>query len=102
MTNRFRMSSTADTIRRWGPPASVALAAAAALLAAVPADAAPRQQQARPERATESAAPREAGDTIMAIVSIKSQKVTFYDDKGWILRAPVSTGTKGRETPAGV
>ena len=38
----------------------------------------------------------------MAIVSIKSQQVTFYDADGWILRAPVSTGTKGRETPAGV
>ena len=38
----------------------------------------------------------------MAIVSIKSQKVTFYDTDGWILRAPVSTGTTGRETPAGV
>ena len=38
----------------------------------------------------------------MAIVSIKSQQVTFYDAQGWILRAPVSTGTEGRETPAGV
>ncbi len=38
----------------------------------------------------------------MAIVSIKSQRVTFYDADGWILSAPVSTGTKGRETPAGV
>ena len=38
----------------------------------------------------------------MAIVSIKTQQVTFYDEDGWILRAPVSTGTKGRETPAGV
>ena len=38
----------------------------------------------------------------MAIVSIKSQQVTFYDADGWILRAPVSTGVKGRETPAGV
>jgi len=35
-------------------------------------------------------------------VSIKSQQVTFYDADGWILRAPVSTGTTGRETPAGV
>src|SRR5262249_26524742 len=34
--------------------------------------------------------------------SIKSQQVTFYDADGWILRAPVSTGTTGRETPAGV
>lgn len=38
----------------------------------------------------------------MAIVSIKSQQVTLYDAEGWILRAPVSTGTTGRETPAGV
>jgi hypothetical protein len=38
----------------------------------------------------------------MAIVSIRSQQVTFYDADGWILRAPVSTGTTGRETPAGV
>ena len=38
----------------------------------------------------------------MAIVSIKSQQVTFYDAEGWILRAPVSTGTTGRETPAGI
>ncbi len=38
----------------------------------------------------------------MAIVSIKSQQITFYDAEGWILRAPVSTGTEGRETPAGV
>ena len=29
-------------------------------------------------------------------------RVTFYDADGWIMRAPVSTGTKGRETPAGV
>ncbi len=47
-------------------------------------------------------APREAGEPIMAIVSIESQKVTFYDAKGWILRAPVSTGISGRETPAGI
>jgi hypothetical protein len=28
--------------------------------------------------------------------------VTIYDAEGWILRAPVSSGTTGRETPAGV
>src|SRR5262249_45522515 len=44
----------------------------------------------------------DAGEPIMAVVSIKSQKVTFYDADGWILRAPVSTGTTGRETPAGI
>src|SRR6187401_1761405 len=71
-----------------------------AVLTAVTADAAPRQ--ARPALPTEATAPRNAGEPIMAIVSIKSQQVTFYDADGWILRAPVSTGVKGRETPAGV
>jgi hypothetical protein len=57
---------------------------------------------AKQAAATQMTAPREAAEPIMAIVSIKSQRVTFYDADGWILRAPVSTGTTGRETPAGV
>jgi hypothetical protein len=75
----------------------VTLAALAALALPQPADAAKRA--AAP---VEAAAPRQAGEPIMAIVSIKSQQVTFYDADGWILRAPVSTGTTGRETPAGI
>ena len=38
----------------------------------------------------------------MAIVSLRSQQITIYDAEGWILRAPVSSGQKGRETPAGI
>ena len=38
----------------------------------------------------------------MAIVSLRNQRITVYDAKGWILRAPVSSGTTGRETPAGI
>ena len=38
----------------------------------------------------------------MAIVSLRSQRITVYDADGWILRAPVSSGQKGRETPAGI
>jgi lipoprotein-anchoring transpeptidase ErfK/SrfK len=71
-----------------------------AVLAALTADAAARP--ARPAPPTEATAPRDAGEPIMAIVSIKTQQVTFYDAEGWILRAPVSTGVAGRETPAGV
>lgn len=58
--------------------------------------------QARPAPIREATAPRPAGEPIMAIVSIKTQHVTLYDADGWIMRAPVSTGVKGRETPAGV
>jgi hypothetical protein len=57
---------------------------------------------ARPKPTIEAMAPRDIGEPIMAIVSIKGQQVTFYDADGWIMRAPVSTGTTGRETPAGI
>ncbi len=85
-------------IRGLRPFALVALAGMAAL-AALPADAAKRHHHAQIKAQT---APRAAGEPIMAIVSISAQKVTFYDADGWIYRAPVSTGIKGRETPAGV
>jgi hypothetical protein len=99
MVNRFTAAQSTVAMRRWGPPAIVTLAAMAALTA-LTADAA--AGQARPAPPTEATAPRNAGEPIMAIVSIKTQQVTFYDAEGWILRAPVSTGTTGRETPAGI
>jgi hypothetical protein len=98
MVNRLTTAQSTLAMRLWGPPAIVMLAMAA--LTALNADAATRQ--ARPAPATEATAPRHAGEPIMAIVSIKTQQVTFYDADGWILRAPVSTGIAGRETPAGV
>jgi L,D-transpeptidase catalytic domain len=54
------------------------------------------------ERSVEFVESRSAGDPIMAIVSLRNQRITVYDAKGWILRAPVSSGQKGRETPAGI
>ena len=99
MGNRSTTAQSTVAMRRWRGPAVVALAAVAAMTAVSTAAA---QRQARPAAPTEATAPREAGEPIMAIVSIKSQQVIFYDADGWIVRAPVSTGTTGRETPAGV
>jgi lipoprotein-anchoring transpeptidase ErfK/SrfK len=88
---------------RSAPAAIVMLLAAYAVTAVVTASpAAAATQQAHPAQPAETDAPRQAGEPIMAVVSIKSQHVTFYDTEGWILRAPVSTGTTGRETPAGI
>ncbi len=56
----------------------------------------------RSEPAVASVETRAAGAPIMAIVSLRNQRITVYDDKGWILRAPVSSGQQGRETPAGI
>jgi L,D-transpeptidase catalytic domain len=80
-------------------PAYLAIAGLAALIAATDhADATDRRGQ----RSVESIESRAAGEPVMAIVSLRTQRVTVYDANGWILRAPVSSGQKGRETPAGV
>src|SRR5260370_26226713 len=56
----------------------------------------------RKERAVafESRTAGEPVEPIMAIVSLRNQRITAYDDKGWVLPTPVSSGQKGRETPA--
>jgi L,D-transpeptidase catalytic domain len=93
-----RLATAQFTVaRHWRPAAIVTLATVIALTASLTAGAAPKQAQ--PQEVTAS---RAAGEPIIAIVSIKSQQVVFYDADGWILRAPVSTGVTGRETPAGV
>jgi hypothetical protein len=56
----------------------------------------------RNDRSVESIQSRTAGEPLLAIVSLHDQRITIYDANGWILRAPVSTGQKGRETPAGI
>ena len=58
-----------------------------------------RRREAQP---VETVAARPAGEPLMAIVSLSNQRVTIYDADGWILRAPVSSGQTGYETPAGV
>ncbi len=78
---------------------SLGVAALAGLVAAC-SDA--RARAGRAERPIEQMESRSAGEPVMAIVSLRSQRITVYDAKGWILRAPVSSGSKGRETPAGI
>jgi len=75
----------------------------AALIATIdPGYARTRNDHAAKARNDESVATRPAGEPIMAIVSLRDQQITIYDDKGSIMRAPVSSGQKGRETPAGI
>ncbi|OQW56215.1 MAG: hypothetical protein A4S14_10625 [Proteobacteria bacterium SG_bin9] len=116
MIDRFATARSTQPGTRWRRLAAVFALSTAAALITVPADAqqfapapppaAPKKQRpattAKPAPITEATAPRTAGEPLMAIVSIKTQHVTLYDAEGWILRAPVSTGVKGRETPAGV
>jgi hypothetical protein len=99
MTSRFAHPYFARPRRAAATRATVAAAAFAALIVVPAAGAASRHAH---ERTGQEAAPRAAGAPIMAIVSLKRQRVTLYDADGWILRAPVSSGMHGRETPAGV
>ena len=80
-------------------PVSLAIASLAVLIAAADDASARGGGRDRPVEAIES---RSAGEPVMAIVSLHSQRITVYDAKGWIMRAPVSSGQKGRETPAGI
>jgi hypothetical protein len=80
-------------------PAHIATAALAALIAVGNHAGATDRRGERPFESIES---RTAGEPIMAIVSLRDQRITVYDANGWILRAPVSSGQRGRETPAGI
>jgi hypothetical protein len=100
MLDRLTSPKPGMAMRHWGFSAVVTLAAMAALM--VPTADAAAKKTRRAQQPAETTAQRQAGEPLMAIVSIKSQQVTFYDAEGWIVRAPVSTGVKDRETPAGV
>src|SRR5499426_3377995 len=63
---------------------------------------APAQAKSRERRDAEETSRPLAGPPIMAVVALSEQHVTVYDTEGKILRAPVSTGQTGYETPAGI
>jgi hypothetical protein len=85
----------------WLQPARLAIASLAAVITAGDHAGA---ANGRKERAVgfESRTASEPVEPIMAIVSLRNQRITAYDAKGWVLWAPVSSGQKGRETPAGI
>ena len=83
--------------RRWPPYLAIA-----GLVALIAAGGVAGARGAARERSAVSIASRTAGEPILAIVSLQRQRITIYDANGWILRAPVSSGQKGRETPSGV
>ena len=45
---------------------------------------------------------RAHGQPLLGVVALSQQRITIYDAAGKILQAPVSTGTAGFETPAGI
>jgi hypothetical protein len=89
-------------VRRRNLLISIVGAALAALALLIAAGNHVLARSSRTESPIESVQSRAAGEPIVAVVSLRDQRVTVYDANGWILRAPVSSGQKGRETPAGI
>jgi L,D-transpeptidase catalytic domain len=88
-----------NTSKRWRIELAVAGCAALLLAGSVgPVGA----QTGREAPGYESVGSRPAGAPLMAIVALRNQRITIYDSDGWILRAPVSSGQPGYETPAGI
>jgi hypothetical protein len=86
----------------WLWPARLAIASLAAVITAGDHAGAANGRNERTVAFVESRTGSEPIEPIMAIVSLRNQRITVYDAKGWVLRAPVSSGRKGRETPAGI
>jgi hypothetical protein len=84
--------------RRTRTSAGLAIAAAFGLLLVATGPAGARGG----ERAVEAIQTRNPGEPVLAVVSLQRQRITVYDAQGWILRAPVSSGQRGRETPSGI
>jgi len=79
------------------------IAAAMALAALGGADTAAAKKKDRGEKKDPYAlTQREPGPAVLAVVSLKAQRVTVYDADGAILGAPVSSGQTGYETPVGI
>jgi hypothetical protein len=60
------------------------------------------QAKSREARESDDFSRPVSGPPVMAIVALSEQHVTIYDAEGKLLRAPVSTGQTGYETPAGI
>ena len=74
----------------------------AALLALTMLASAPALAKNREGREAEEMSRPLGGPPVLAVVALSEQHVTIYDADGKILRAPVSTGQSGYETPAGI
>jgi hypothetical protein len=78
------------------------LIVALVILAALDAATGAVQSKNSRDATEQTAVSRDIGQSLLAIVSLRDQRVTIYDSEGPILRAPVSSGKPGYDTPAGI
>src|SRR5260370_18244441 len=80
----------------WSQPLRLAVATFAAVIAAGDHAGA---ASGRNERSAGSLASRIAGEPIIAIISLRNQRLPFYHAQSWILQTPGSRGPEGPRTP---
>lgn len=85
---------------RGGAFTFASLAVFAALATAGPAAAEKKKSEAK--KLPYAVAKRDPGQAMLAVISLDDQRVTIYDSKGAIFKAPVSSGSTGHETPVGI
>jgi len=85
---------------RGGALSFASLAVMAALATAGPAAA--EKKKSEEKKLPYAVTDREPGKAMLAVISLDDQRVTIYDSEGPIFKAPVSSGTTGRETPVGI
>jgi hypothetical protein len=59
-------------------------------------------QGGRSHKRAEPSSARHAGTPLLAVVALAEQRITIYGADGQLLQSPISTGSTGFETPAGV
>jgi hypothetical protein len=73
-----------------------------ALLGGATADSAAARNRSDRKGDSSALVARPTSTPVLAVVALNQQRVTIYDKDGPILKAPVSTGQGGYETPAGI
>jgi len=93
-------------VRRFAPrrahPHLASTALLAALAVVVTTDCAEARKHNKQQTPSEVLQNTISGPPIMAVVSIKDQRVSLYDANGGALRSRVSSGRVGYETPVGI
>jgi L,D-transpeptidase catalytic domain len=81
-------------------PVAFSLGLAGLVVAGVSAPALAAKSKSETKKPAEQA--RALSGPLVAVVSLREQRVTVYDSHGQVARSPVSTGQSGHETPAGI
>ncbi len=98
----FQTPSCRGSALRAGAVYLMLALASGSLAAALSGQAAAQSSRSQDEEFGEGLEPFEAQGPLIAVVSLRNQKINVWDRNGHVAASRVSTGRKGHETPEGV